>query len=173
MSRSYLVVFLRAWSFELLSFSINTVRYSFRLLQYNLSIVNNSLRSYTLSSFINPFSATQRELPVTMVRSTAITLAATFFATLAAAATIDKRIVGGEDVPDGEIKFIVSLRDENGTHVCGGSLLDSTTVLTAAHCLISDEIQIVSVTAGTVVNILPTLQSSTLVQLMEYEAAQS
>ncbi|KAF5125063.1 Trypsin [Metarhizium anisopliae] len=85
-----------------------------------------------------------------MVRSTAITLAATFFATLAAAATIDKRIVGGEDVPDGEIKFIVSLRDENGTHVCGGSLLDSTTVLTAAHCLISDEIQIVSVTAGTV-----------------------
>lgn len=106
-----------------------------------------------------------------MVRSTAITLAATFFATLAAAATIDKRIVGGEDVPDGEIKFIVSLRDENGTHVCGGSLLDSTTVLTAAHCLISDEIQIVSVTAGTVVNILPTFQSSTLVQLMEYEAA--
>ncbi|KAK8925559.1 Chymotrypsinogen A [Metarhizium anisopliae] len=83
-----------------------------------------------------------------MVRSTAITLAATFFATLAAAATIDKRIVGGEDVPDGEIKFIVSLRDENGTHVCGGSLLDSTTVLTAAHCLISDEIQIVSRDSG-------------------------
>ncbi|KID83811.1 extracellular trypsin protease [Metarhizium guizhouense ARSEF 977] len=85
-----------------------------------------------------------------MVRITAITLAATFFATSAAAATIDKRIVGGEDVLDGDIKFIVSLRDQNGTHVCGGSLLDSTTVLTAAHCLISEEIHIVSVTAGTV-----------------------
>ncbi|KID72311.1 Trypsin [Metarhizium brunneum] len=85
-----------------------------------------------------------------MVRITAIALAPTFFATLAVAATIDKRIVGGEDVPAGEIKFIVSLRDQNGTHVCGGSLLDSTTVLTAAHCLIDDEIQVVSVTAGTV-----------------------
>ncbi|KAM3522260.1 hypothetical protein MY4038_008702 [Beauveria bassiana] len=77
-------------------------------------------------------------------------LAATLSATLAAAATIDKRIIGGEVVPEGEIKWIVSLRDENGTHVCGGSLLDSTTVLTAAHCIESKEIKIVSVTAGTV-----------------------
>ncbi|EJP67131.1 Trypsin-related protease [Beauveria bassiana ARSEF 2860] len=79
-------------------------------------------------------------------------LAATFSATLAAAATIDKRIVGGEVVPEGEIKWIVSLRDENGTHVCGGSLLDSTTVLTAAHCIESKETKIVSVTAGTVLS---------------------
>ncbi|OAA33851.1 extracellular trypsin protease [Beauveria brongniartii RCEF 3172] len=77
-------------------------------------------------------------------------LAATFSATLAAAATIDKRIVGGKVVPEGEIKWIVSLRDQNGTHVCGGSLLDSTTVLTAAHCLEDEEVKIVSVTAGTV-----------------------
>lgn len=99
-------------------------------------------------------------------------LAATFSATLAAAATIDKRIVGGEVVPEGEIKWIVSLRDENGTHVCGGSLLDSTTVLTAAHCIENKKIKIFSVTAGTVVNMLPTLWSSTEVHLVEYEAAQ-
>ncbi|KAM3451671.1 hypothetical protein MY3296_005083 [Beauveria thailandica] len=74
-------------------------------------------------------------------------LAATFSATLAAAATIDKRIVGGENVTEGEIKWIVSLRNEEGTPFCGGSLLDSTRVLTAAHCLKS---KIVSVTAGTV-----------------------
>ncbi|EFY91650.1 Trypsin-related protease [Metarhizium acridum CQMa 102] len=85
-----------------------------------------------------------------MVRIPAIALAATCSATLAAAATIDKRIVGGEDVADGEIKFIVSLRNENGTHVCGGSLLDDRTVLTAAHCLVSETIHISSVTAGTV-----------------------
>ncbi|KAK8144591.1 hypothetical protein G3M48_005607 [Beauveria asiatica] len=74
-------------------------------------------------------------------------LAATFSATLAAAATIDKRIIGGENVPEGEIKWIVSLRNQEGTHVCGGSLLNSTTVLTAAHCLKG---KVVSVTAGTV-----------------------
>ncbi|KAM3433340.1 hypothetical protein NHJ13734_006490 [Beauveria thailandica] len=74
-------------------------------------------------------------------------LAATFSATLAAAATIDKRIVGGENVTEGEIKWMVSLRNEKGTSGCGGSLLDSTRVLTAAHCLKS---KIVSVTAGTV-----------------------
>ncbi|KAM3555615.1 hypothetical protein ARSEF4850_005919 [Beauveria asiatica] len=74
-------------------------------------------------------------------------LAATFSATLAAAATIDKRIIGGENVPEGEIKWIASLRNQNGTLVCGGSLLGRTTVLTAAHCL---QDGIVSVTAGTV-----------------------
>jgi secreted trypsin-like serine protease len=70
---------------------------------------------------------------------------ATLSALLASAVTIDRRITGGEDVKDGEIPFIVSITTMNG--LCGGTLLDSTTVLTAAHCL--DEA--VSVRAGSLV----------------------
>ncbi|KAJ4349119.1 hypothetical protein N0V95_004861 [Ascochyta clinopodiicola] len=42
-------------------------------------------------------------------------------------------IVGGVPAVAGDFPFIVSLQ-KNGAHFCGGSLLDSTTVLTAAHC---------------------------------------
>lgn len=70
-----------------------------------------------------------------MVRKVAITLTAAFSAAVEAVAIIDKRIVGGEDAKDGEFPFIVSIQDNARTHTCGGSLLDSTTVLTAAHCI--------------------------------------
>ncbi|KAK8912228.1 Trypsin [Metarhizium anisopliae] len=69
-----------------------------------------------------------------MVRKTAITLAVAFSAVLAAAATVSKRIVGGEEANEGEFPSIVRLHYEDPTVLCGGSLLDSTTVLTAAHC---------------------------------------
>ncbi|EXU94646.1 peptidase S1 domain protein [Metarhizium robertsii] len=84
-----------------------------------------------------------------MAPKAAFTLAMAFSAILASAATIDKRIVKGEDAKDGEIKFIVSVRDENKTHQCGGSLLDGYTVLTAAHCIHYGP-KLVYVTAGTV-----------------------
>ncbi|KAF3048346.1 hypothetical protein E8E12_011711 [Didymella heteroderae] len=42
-------------------------------------------------------------------------------------------IVGGVPAVAGDFPFIISLQ-KNGAHFCGGSLLDSTTVLTAAHC---------------------------------------
>ncbi|KID82278.1 trypsin-like protease [Metarhizium guizhouense ARSEF 977] len=70
-----------------------------------------------------------------MVRNVATTLAIALFAASASAANISKRIVGGEDAKDGEFPFIVSILDNNGHVFCGGSLLDSTTVLTAAHCI--------------------------------------
>ncbi|KID86237.1 Trypsin- protease [Metarhizium guizhouense ARSEF 977] len=84
-----------------------------------------------------------------MAPKAAFTLAVAFSALLASAATIDKRIVNGVDVKEGEIKFIVSMRDENGIHRCRGNLLDSYTVLTAAHCIGP---KLVSVAAGTVIN---------------------
>ncbi|OAA37904.1 Trypsin- protease [Metarhizium rileyi] len=68
-----------------------------------------------------------------MVRTNALTLTAALLAFSATAATIDKRIVGGEDAKDGEFPFVVSIDGTNG--ICGGTLLDSTTVLTAGHCV--------------------------------------
>ena len=44
-----------------------------------------------------------------------------------------KFIVGGEEAKAGDFPFIVSILI-NGTHDCGGTLLNANTVLTAAHC---------------------------------------
>ncbi|KID64680.1 Peptidase cysteine/serine, trypsin-like protein, partial [Metarhizium brunneum ARSEF 3297] len=69
-----------------------------------------------------------------MVLKAAIPLAVAFSTVLAAAATINKRIYLGEEAKEGEFPFIVRLHYEDPTLLCGGSLLDSTTVLTAGHC---------------------------------------
>ena len=46
---------------------------------------------------------------------------------------LDGRIVGGEEVTEGEIRFQVSLQTF-GAHVCGGFILDEVNVITAGHC---------------------------------------
>ncbi|KAF2882713.1 hypothetical protein ILUMI_23446 [Ignelater luminosus] len=46
------------------------------------------------------------------------------------------RVVNGTDAKEGEIPWIVSLR-KYGSHSCGGSILDETHILTAAHCVVS------------------------------------
>ncbi|KAK8912081.1 Trypsin [Metarhizium anisopliae] len=80
-----------------------------------------------------------------MVRKAAITLAVAFSAVLAAAATVNKRIYAGEEAKEGEFPFIVRLHYDDPTRLCAGSLLDSTTVLTAAHCQLKS---VTSVRAG-------------------------
>jgi trypsin len=63
-------------------------------------------------------------------------------------------IVGGTAAASGDFPFIVSLQ-RSGQHLCGGSLLDSTTVLTAAHCSVSSVIGSVSnlrIRAGSLVS---------------------
>lgn len=45
----------------------------------------------------------------------------------------DGKIVGGEPASEGDFPYIVSLQ-QGGSHFCGGTLIDSTTVVTAAHC---------------------------------------
>ncbi|KAM3531937.1 hypothetical protein MY4038_004286 [Beauveria bassiana] len=77
-----------------------------------------------------------------MQSKAAISLTFALSAFSAAAVTIDRRIVGGEDAKDGEFPSVVSITGSKG--ICGGTLLDSTTVLTAAHCLAGT----VSVRAG-------------------------
>ncbi|KJZ73810.1 hypothetical protein HIM_06703 [Hirsutella minnesotensis 3608] len=52
------------------------------------------------------------------------------------AAVLPKRVVGGDTAELGEFPFIVSVLYRGG-HSCGGSLLDSTTVLTASHCIMN------------------------------------
>ncbi|XP_044001669.1 chymotrypsin-1-like [Aphidius gifuensis] len=51
--------------------------------------------------------------------------------------TITKKIVNGKWANIGEFPYMVSIRS-GGSHSCGGSILDSTHILTAAHCITDD-----------------------------------
>ncbi|KAL6448595.1 hypothetical protein ACFW04_000459 [Cataglyphis niger] len=57
-------------------------------------------------------------------------------------------IVGGKDAPIGKFPYQISLRYFN-SHSCGGSILNSRTILTAAHCVEWKDKRYLSVHAGT------------------------
>lgn len=64
----------------------------------------------------------------------------------------DAKIVGGEFAQLGDVPFQVSLQLPGSGHFCGGSLLDNSTVLTAAHCFLGiPETLAVSIRAGSLV----------------------
>ena len=79
-----------------------------------------------------------------------------FFAGLMASAVSaaptpqDDSIVGGTVAQSGDFPFIVSLQ-RGGSHFCGGSLLDSRTVVTAAHCTVGQTASSLTVRAGSLV----------------------
>ncbi|KAJ2377655.1 hypothetical protein IW150_001259, partial [Coemansia sp. RSA 2607] len=52
--------------------------------------------------------------------------------------SLNKRIVGGTQVPEGEYQFAVHLTIKSATteYLCGGTLLDNNLVVTAAHCMV-------------------------------------
>mmetsp|Transcript_1362 Transcript_1362/g.1806 ORF Transcript_1362/g.1806 Transcript_1362/m.1806 type:complete len:362 (-) Transcript_1362:44-1129(-) len=45
------------------------------------------------------------------------------------------RIIGGKTAPEGRYPYIVSLQHDLSSHYCGGSVVASDIVLTAAHCV--------------------------------------
>lgn len=53
---------------------------------------------------------------------------------------IDPRIVGGTVVPAHTYEFIafITVETKKGSWLCGGTLIDATTVLTAGHCVTDD-----------------------------------
>ncbi|KAK4872798.1 hypothetical protein RN001_014827 [Aquatica leii] len=59
----------------------------------------------------------------------------------------DWKLVGGSLAGDGEYPYQVSLKIGQ-RHICGGSIINSATVLTAAHCVYRIPAQQITVTAG-------------------------
>lgn len=60
----------------------------------------------------------------------------------------NNRIVGGVDAEDHAHPYQVSLQ-RNSAHFCGGSIISSTCILTAAHCVDTKQPNEVSILAGT------------------------
>lgn len=46
------------------------------------------------------------------------------------------RVVGGVDANIGQFPHQVSLQRSDGSHTCGGSILNERYILTAAHCVV-------------------------------------
>ena len=75
------------------------------------------------------------------LRRTSIAIAAALVATgfLAAVARPATAIVNGSAAAEGAHPFMASLQDGSGFAFCGGSVISSTWVLTAAHCVEGDD----------------------------------
>ncbi|KAB0790923.1 hypothetical protein PPYR_02723 [Photinus pyralis] len=59
-----------------------------------------------------------------------------------------ERIVGGSTAPEGRYPYQISLRDLRSGHFCGGSIIASNWILTAAHCVYGKSASSMYVVAG-------------------------
>ncbi len=78
-------------------------------------------------------------------------VAAALLTGLFVAAPPTEAIVGGTNVPNGAYPFMASVQ-QNNSHFCGGSVINSTWVLTAAHCVPDGSAAGLSVVVGTNTN---------------------
>lgn len=78
------------------------------------------------------------------------TLAATALLSMAALGTGQPghAVVGGSTAPEGAYPFMASLQDGSGFAFCGGSIISSTWVLTAAHCVPDEDASDLYVVTG-------------------------
>lgn len=49
-------------------------------------------------------------------------------------------IIGGRDADPLEFPYVVSLRNGSGVHICGGGIIGEQYILTAAHCVIHEDV---------------------------------
>ncbi|KAG7371205.1 peptidase S1/S6 family protein [Nitzschia inconspicua] len=68
------------------------------------------------------------------MRNNLLLLAASFLTIILTTAESRSLILGGEDANTSRFPYFVSLLDSNGVFFCGGTLVASDVVLTAAHC---------------------------------------
>lgn len=62
--------------------------------------------------------------------------------------TVD-RIVGGTGAQSGQFPYLTSVRTLTGTHYCGGAIISSRCVLTAAHCVVDKVVLNMKIVTGT------------------------
>jgi trypsin len=61
-------------------------------------------------------------------------------------------IVGGVAASQGDLPFIVSVQLSGFGHLCGGTLVNANTVISAAHCYAGSETDSYSIRAGSLVS---------------------
>src|SRR3712207_769597 len=92
-----------------------------------------------------------RRRAILLLATMAIALLLACAAALAAdAQDYEAQVVGGTAVPDGKYPFVASVqgRMDGFRYLCGGSLIDQDSVLTAAHCAKGVRASTMKVTVG-------------------------